>query len=155
MTTESTDSAEFRDGTSKTAGLDRLARRALHSRLRRLKCGQIVIIENGEYISYGELTEDFPSPAPICVTNPKFYSDVAFGGTTGAGEAFIRGYWTCDELSTLVRILLRNRDTLENVDSGVARLTRPVRKTLHWLNKNTRKGSRRNIAAHYDLGNDF
>jgi len=93
--------------------------------------------------------------AQICVQHPRFYSDVAFGGTIGAGEAYIQGYWKCAELDTLIRILLRNRDVLENVDSGIAKLTRPVQRMLHWLNKNTREGSRRNIAAHYDLGNDF
>ena len=66
-----------------------------------------------------------------------------------------RGYWTCDELTTLVRILLRNRDVLIDIDSGMAVLMRPMQKAFHWLNRNTRTGSRRNIAAHYDLGNEF
>ena len=155
MRTESIDSPEFLAGTAKPTGLDKLARRAVHSRLRNLRRGQIVISEDGEHTSYGAITEDFPLTAQICVRHPKFYSDVAFGGTIGAGEAYIQGYWGCDELATLIRILLRNRDVLENVDSGAARLTRPLQKALHWLNKNTRSGSRRNISAHYDLGNDF
>ena len=78
-----------------------------------------------------------------------------FGGSIGSGEAYMQGHWTCDDLSTLVRILLINRNVLEHVDSGAVSLVRPARKLLHWLNRNTRSGSRRNIAAHYDLGNDF
>ena len=54
-----------------------------------------------------------------------------------------------------MRILLRNRDVIDEMDSGVAIMSTPLRKVFHWLNRNTRKGSRRNIAAHYDLGNDF
>ena len=67
----------------------------------------------------------------------------------------MRGFWACNELVDMLRILIRNREVLEQVDSGLAVLSSPLRKMFHVLNKNTRKGSRRNIAAHYDLGNDF
>jgi cyclopropane-fatty-acyl-phospholipid synthase len=153
--TASINSPEFLAGSIRPAGLDRLARSAFLGRLRSLQTGQIVISDAGEHTSFGEVTDEFPLTAQICVRHPRFYSDVAFGGSIGAGEAYIQGYWSCDELDTLIRILLRNRDVLENVDSGIAKLTRPVQKLLHWLNKNTREGSRRNIAAHYDLGNEF
>lgn len=54
-----------------------------------------------------------------------------------------------------MKILLRNRDVLDDIDAGTAQVARPLQKLFHWLNKNTKRGSRRNIAAHYDLGNDF
>lgn len=155
MRTESINSPEFLAGTAKPVGLDRLGRRAVLARLRNLRTGQIIVSESGEHSRYGEICDEFPSPAHINIKHTRFYSDVAFGGAIGAGEAFIQGYWSCDDLGALIRILLRNRQVLETVDAGVARLTRPVQKALHWLNKNTRSGSRRNIAAHYDLGNDF
>lgn len=155
MRTESINTPEFLAGTAKPSGLDRLARRALHARLNSLKTGQIVITDGNEHRCYGQLTNELPLTAHIRVQDPRFYSEVAFGGSIGAGEAFIQGYWYCDELDTLVRILLQNRGVLENVDSGLAVIMKPVQRMLHWLNKNTHKGSRRNIAAHYDLGNDF
>lgn len=155
MTAESIESARFRKGTAKPARLDKIARRALHARLEKLTAGQIVISENGEQRTYGQLTEDLPVTVHINVRNPRFFSDVAFGGSIGAGEAYIRGYWGCDDLTTLVRILLRNRPALDAVNSGLAKLTLPLQTFMHWLNRNTRKGSRRNISAHYDLGNDF
>ena len=155
MRTESINTPEFLAGTPKPSRLDRLARRALHSRLQHLQTGQLVISDGDEHVTYGQLTSDLPLTAQICVQDPRFYSEIAFGGSIGAGEAFIQGYWTCDELETLIRILLQNRDVLQNVDSGLATLMQPVQRMLHWLNKNTHKGSRRNIAAHYDLGNDF
>jgi cyclopropane-fatty-acyl-phospholipid synthase len=65
------------------------------------------------------------------------------------------GAWGADDLTAVVRILLRNREALEGLDRGVARLAAPARRVLHWLNRNTRAGARRNIAAHYDVGNDF
>ncbi len=151
----SIDSPQFLQRSAKPAGLNRIARRAVHSRLRELAIGQIVISENGEHTTYGRLTDEFPLTAQLRVHHPRFYSDVAFGGSVGAGEAYIQGYWSCDELTDLSRIMLRNRDVLEQVDSGLAWLTRPLQKLFHFLNKNSVDGSRRNIAAHYDLGNDF
>jgi cyclopropane-fatty-acyl-phospholipid synthase len=155
MRPTSIDSAEFIRRAAKPAGLDRLARQIVHSRLRKIETGQIVISENGKHTTYGRLTDDVPLTAQLCVQDPKFYRDIAFGGSIGAGEAYIHGYWSCTELSNLLRILLRNRDVLENVDSGTALFSQPLQKLLHFFNKNTQAGSRRNIAAHYDLGNDF
>lgn len=139
----------------KPSRLERFARRLLLSRLEKLEEGQVVLSENGQHSTFGKLTEAYPLTAQIRVRNPKFYSDIAFGGSTGAGEAYINGNWACDELSDLLRILIHNRDVLEEMDKGLAVLSQPLQKVLHALNKNTRDGSRKNIAAHYDLGNDF
>jgi cyclopropane-fatty-acyl-phospholipid synthase len=135
--------------------LERFARRQVLSRLENLEVGQVVVSEGGEHSTFGRLNEEFPLPAQLRVNNPRFYSDIAFGGSIGAGEAYINGYWSCEELSDLLRIFIRNRDVLEQMDTGFARLSAPLQKVLHVLNRNTRKGSRKNIAAHYDLGNDF
>jgi len=135
--------------------IDKLARRLVLSRLEHLQVGQIVLTENGEHATYGRLTDEFPLSAQLTVRSPRFYSDIAFGGSIGAGESYMDGSWTSNELGDLLRILLRNRDVLESMDSGLAVLSRPVQKIFHALNRNTRKGSRKNIAAHYDLGNDF
>jgi cyclopropane-fatty-acyl-phospholipid synthase len=151
----SLDSHEFIRQTVKPRGLDRLARRLVHSRLAKITNGQLVISENGQHSTYGKLTDEVPLTAQISVDDPQFYRDVAFGGSIGAGEAYIHGHWSCGDLSNLLRILLRNREVLDNVDSGTALFTRPLQKLFHLFNRNTHEGSRRNIAAHYDLGNDF
>ena len=135
--------------------LDRLARRIVLSRLAELREGRIVVIENDEHTTFGQLTSEFPTAAQLRVLSPKFYSSIAFGGSIGAGEAHMSGYWSSTDLSHLLRVLIRNRNILEKVDSGLALLSLPFRKLFHALNRNTQKGSRKNIAAHYDLGNDF
>jgi len=132
------DAPERVNENAKPSLIDRFARRLVLSRLEHLQFGQIVVTEKGERTTFGHLTDAFPISAQLTVNNPGFYSDMA-----------------TDDLTTLLRILLRNRDVLERIDSGMARLSRPLRKVLHALNRNTRKGSRKNIAAHYDLGNDF
>lgn len=139
----------------KPSRLDKLARRAVRKRLDLVHEGQVVVTDNGRHSSYGNPGGELPLTAHLRINDPRFYSEVAFGGVTGAGEGYIQGYWDCDELTTLVRILLRNRDVLTSMNSGLGRLTVPMRKFLHWLNRNTHSGSRRNIAAHYDIGNDF
>ena len=71
------------------------------------------------------------------------------------GEAYIEGYWRCSDLVALVRLLVRNRDLLDAMEGGLARLGGAALRLWHAARRNTRTGSRRNIAAHYDLGNDF
>ena len=151
----SIDSPEFLRRAAKPAGLDRLARRLVHARLAKLEHGQIVVDEAGRRTTFGQPTRDVPLTARVTVKHPRFYRDLAFGGSIGAGEAYIHDYWSCDDLNELLRILLRNREILDDVDSGSATFSKPLQKLLHCFNRNTRQGSRRNIAAHYDLGNDF
>lgn len=141
--------------TSKPAWLDRLAQRVVLAQLEKLQTGQIVVIQDDVQATFGRLTDDFPRAIELRVFDTRFYRDIAFGGSIGAGEAYIHGYWACDDLEDLLRVLIRNRDVLEKMDSGLGRLGVPMRKLLHALNRNTRSGSRKNIAAHYDLGNDF
>ncbi|MEO1204113.1 MAG: class I SAM-dependent methyltransferase, partial [Pseudomonadota bacterium] len=148
-------SREFLEGTRKPSGLDNLARRLVRKRLDSVAAGQIAVSENGQVETFGKLTDEFPLTAMITINDPRFYSEIAFGGVIGSGEAFIHDYWSCDELTTLVRILLRNRHVLTDMNSGAAKITRPLQRLFHRLNRNTRDGSRRNISAHYDLGNDF
>jgi cyclopropane-fatty-acyl-phospholipid synthase len=151
----SVDDAKFLQRTQKPTWLDRVARRIVLSRLQSLRYGAVIVTENGVTHSYGSASDEFPVTAHVHVTSPAFYSDIAFGGSVGSGEAYIHGHWECTEVEALVQILLRNRDVLDNLDSGASIVTTPLQKAFHWLNRNTRKGSRKNISAHYDLGNDF
>lgn len=140
---------------SAPARLDRLARRTVLKRMATLQVGSLKIIENGSRQAFGNPASTRELSATIRIHDPAFWGEVAYGGSVGAGEAFMLGYWSCDDLTRVVRIMLRNREVLEDMDVGAARLARLLRRGLHWINRNTRRGARRNIAAHYDLGNDF
>lgn len=139
-------------GTPKPRALDRLAERLVRGQLSRLEIGGLEIVDGERRDRCGS---DDGLSARITVHEPAFWSDIAFGGSIGAGEAYMRGAWSCDDLVALVRLLLRNRNVLEGMEGGAARLTAPLQKLFHWVNRNTREGARRNISAHYDLGNDF
>ncbi len=133
-----------------------LGRRAMLSRLGRLERGLLTIVdEQGRSHSFGRRQAACDLAVTLEVDHPQFWADAAFGGTVGAGESFIRGDWRCHDLVSLVRIMVANRDLMEAIDSGLAVVSAPLRRTLHWLNRNSPEGSRRNIAAHYDLGNDL
>ncbi|MDE2305460.1 MAG: class I SAM-dependent methyltransferase [Gammaproteobacteria bacterium] len=135
--------------------IERLARSALVSRLRRLERGRLRLIDAEGELEFGEPDAPAGYVATVRVGHPRFYADALLGGSTGAGEAYINGLWRCDDLTALVRLMVVNRTLLEGVDSGWSRLGEPLRRFAHWLNRNDRAGSRRNIAAHYDLGNRF
>ena len=141
-------------GTVKPGMLDGIARKAVLGRLEQLSEDALTVVD-------GDTVQRFGSDrgeglhAEITVHDARFYTEVAFGGEIGAGEAWMHGYWECDDLVALVRILLRNREVLDGMEGGLARLTAPLQALFHRLNRNSRAGSRRNIAAHYDLGNDF
>jgi len=137
------------------ARLEDFARRLVHGRLEGLEHGAITLVDADGSTKFGHASAAFPLVAHITVRDPRFYPEIAFGGSVGAGEAFMEHYWTTDDLTALTRILLKNRDVLDGMETGFARLTGPLRKALHWTARNSRGGSRRNIAAHYDLGNDF
>ncbi len=91
----------------------------------------------------------------VTIDDPAFYRKVAAQGSVGAGESYIQGEWHCDDLVALIRLLVRNRDLLDGMERGPARLGGWLLRGWNRLRRNSREGSRRNIAAHYDLGNDF
>jgi cyclopropane-fatty-acyl-phospholipid synthase len=135
--------------------IERFARGAVLSRLAGIKRGRIVIEDGGERILFGEEITDSDLRATIRVHDRRFYSDLALAGSVGAGESYMAGSWTTDDLTALVQIMIRNRDVMEGMDGGLARMANPIRRFIHYLRRNTRTGSQRNIGAHYDLGNDF
>ena len=137
------------------AVLDRFARGAVLSRLAGIKDGRVVVEDGGERIPLGQSAADADLRATIRVNDHRFYSDLALAGSMGAAESYMAGSWTTDDLTALVQIMIRNREVTEGIDGGLARLANPVRRFIHYLNRNTKTGSERNIAAHYDLGNDF
>ncbi|HOB97870.1 MAG TPA: protein kinase, partial [Verrucomicrobiota bacterium] len=73
---------------------------------------------------------------------PKLPSDdsLAANGSVGAGEAYMDGLWTCDDLVALVRLLVRNRDRLDAMETGLARLGGWAMRVLHAFKRNTRSG---------------
>ena len=129
-----------------------IAQRAVHSRLKRLTEGRLTLRHDGDSTVFG--SGDAPA-ATVTVHDPDFFFAMALGGHLGAAESYVEGGWDVDDVTALIRLFLQNREALEGLETGVARLAQPIRVLLHGLNRNTRFGSKRNILRHYDLGNDL
>lgn len=133
-----------------------VARGLLFSQLKKLSKGCIVIVEEGKHHLFGEaLSSGDELYAEMHIHDASCYADIISGGSIGASEAYMTGDWTSPDLTMLMRVMVKNMDILNQMEGGIATLSRPILKWFHRLNENTEKGSRRNIAAHYDLGNEF
>jgi cyclopropane-fatty-acyl-phospholipid synthase len=135
--------------------LQRWARQLTWDRLARMQWGCIVLTDTDQEQTFGPASVTDQPRVHLTVHDPAFYTALVLGGDMGAAEAYMTGHWSCDHPADLIRILVRNMSVLTALDKGWARLAAPARKLFHWLHRNTLTGSRRNIIAHYDLGNDF
>ena len=91
----------------------------------------------------------------IVLADWRTYSMMMSGGALGAAEAFMEQGWSSPDLIKVIRYFAANVDAMQALEGGFAALSKPALKMLHRYNRNSLQGSRRNISAHYDLGNDF
>lgn len=142
--------------TSSKRWIDQFARKMLLSKLSEIKHGSIIVKDGSEELQFGDVNDEaFPVHAVITIHEQSFYSDLVFGGTVGSGEAYMARSWDCPQLADLVRIIVRNEHVLNSIDGGFGKLMMPLHKMFHFLHRNSLTGSRKNISAHYDLGNDM
>lgn len=133
----------------------RLFRRALHKFLSGISTGRLVLIDGEQQTVFGHDGYSEDLNCTVVVENPRFYQRIITGGSIGAAESYIDGDWHTSDLTRLIRIFIRNKHITDEMEKGLSRMSVPMRKLLHLLHRNTRAGSRKNIAAHYDLGNEF
>lgn len=138
----------------KMSWLDRFAKKTVINLLSSLVYGRITLIDEVQQEwSFGR--EENEHECIVHVHDVRFWQALFIGGSVGAGEAFMEGYWDCYDLTQLLRIILKNRSVLDQMEKGWARLSYPIRSIQHYLRRNSKVGSRKNIAEHYDLGNEF
>ncbi len=131
-------------------------RKAVLARLADLKTGRLVLTDADQTYEFGTTGDQRETiSAAIEVRNPKFYRNTVLGGSLGAAESYLAGDWQTDDLLSVLQLIARNRRVLEQVNGGTAQLLSPLRRLWNLARANSRRGSRQNIAAHYDLGNDF
>ncbi len=129
-----------------------LAARRVLPLLQKLQHGRLHLrLPDGSESVYGH--SDQPS-ASLVVHDWGVFAAAMRSGDIGFAESFIAGEWETPDLCALLRVFIANRNALENVIYGHwwGQLAHRLR---HWLNRNTRSNSRKNIHAHYDLGNAF
>jgi cyclopropane-fatty-acyl-phospholipid synthase len=116
--------------------------------------GQITLVDGPFREETGKSSSDSLS-ATISVRDPRFYRRAVLGGSLGAAESYLDGDWECDDLPTLFRIIARDLQSAASIEGRATAVARRIARLGHWLARNTRLGSRKNIEAHYDLGDNF
>lgn len=133
--------------------IDRFAASRLDQALAGLDAGHLIIqLPSGYRLAYGS-----PAAAPAAEWRLSQWNAllrVAASGALGFAEGYVHGEWDTPDLRRLLTVLASAFDAIEvaHARGGPSRLAGQVQ---HWLNANSRRGSRRNIAFHYDLGNAF
>ncbi|WP_148862917.1 SAM-dependent methyltransferase [Marinobacter fonticola] len=138
---------------TRTSTVSDWARTLVCKQLAQLEAGQLRIVEDGRPDrTFGDGDSRFDK-AELHVHDASAWRDILTGGSIGAAEAFVAGDWTTPDLTALLRFFTRNVDRMNAFEDRFSWLTKPALRGLHWLNRNSRTGSRKNIEAHYDLGN--
>jgi cyclopropane-fatty-acyl-phospholipid synthase len=136
---------------SKSGTLDGLLKKKVLASMARLEFGHLRLLGPGVMRLLGNTNA--PLIAELRVDDEDFFGKIAFGGSVGAAESYMDGDWRSDDLVALMRLLIRNRELLDGMEGGTARFTAWLMQWAHRFRRNTKSGSRKNIAAHYDLGN--
>ncbi|MCA9772317.1 MAG: hypothetical protein KC466_07900, partial [Myxococcales bacterium] len=130
---------------------DRFARGLVTRLLDRLDWGRAELVDADGARAFGPGGEDAPH-ARVLLRAPRAYRRIAFGGSIGAAEAYMDGDWDASDLPGLFRMFARAASVFDAMDRGAGRFGERIARAYHVLRRNTREGSRRNIAAHYALG---
>lgn len=138
------------------------ARRVIFQCLKNMEVGNLTVIET--YTTENkETSERFSAPvamhqgkpvaATIEVKHPDLYARVLRGGSIAAGEAYMDGWWDSPDLTALMKLMAINMRALDQIEEQGNWITKLFYKVSHWVNRNSQENSRKNIHAHYDLGN--
>src|ERR1700761_7592611 len=134
------------------ADLPRMVRLAL-SFAARLKRGTLdITLLDGRVMRFGGVE---PGPAAAMTLHSySFAARLLNGGDIGIAEAYLNGEWDTPDLTQFLYLFCVNHDLIQAM-MGEKPVLRFVQMVRHWLNRNTRRQARRNIFAHYDIGNAF
>jgi cyclopropane-fatty-acyl-phospholipid synthase len=133
--------------------LDRLAREVVGSRLAALRDADLTVVEGPRRTRYG--TPGAALQATAAIHDPRTWRAVLLGGTVGAAEAYADGWWASEDPTAVVRAFLATPGAGAPLEAGLAKAGALLDRLRHAFRRNTRRGSRRNIRDHYDLGNEF
>jgi cyclopropane-fatty-acyl-phospholipid synthase len=131
--------------------MNRIARLIVLRMLRGIRGGALTIVEGSERLTFGELTE---LRVTLEVHSPSFYRAL-LRGSVGLCESYMDGLWECADLVALTRLAALNVRFLDNLRRVLAPVLIPLQRWMRWLRRNTIGRSRKQIAAHYDLGNEL
>ena len=149
-------------------GVNALARKAIFQALKRVQFGGITVIEDyaqqTQAYSFGSQAINSKSSSAIgrhslhvtlTIHDISVYRQLLFGGSIALADSYINGEWDTDDLTGLIRLAARNLAVLNKLENRFAGISKAFEKANHQLRSNDQSGSKSNILAHYDLGNDM
>lgn len=138
-----------------TTGKSGFFERLLVSNLGKIDRGSLLLKSPAQTITLGVPSTEQPN-AEIRISNPAFFRKACLGGSLGVADSFADGDWSTPDLVSFFRLFLRNQKVMDGLEGGWATLLNKAALAAYFLTqRNTLQGSRKNIALHYDLGNDF
>lgn len=132
---------------------DKSAKKILINLLSNLTQSQLTFIDNDETITLGDSKASLK--ASVHIINPKTYKRILLGGSIAAGESYIDGWWTSPDLTKVIQVLGREQGIREGLEKSFTKVLTLPKWVYHKARKNTKEGSKKNILAHYDLGNEM
>ncbi|MEW6999254.1 class I SAM-dependent methyltransferase [Colwelliaceae bacterium BS250] len=143
----------------KLSWFNKRCRKLVFAVLARIEDGFIEVIEGDQSYSFGKVNDsnDLKShlSGQITIHDPGTYIDFVKGGSIGAAEAFIANKWSSTDLTKVIRIFARAQKLTDKLEQKMAWLTKFKNTLFHRRNHNSKSGSKKNILAHYDLGNEL
>lgn len=133
--------------------MDKIAKKFIMSLLSKMTNASLIFEEHGEQFQLGNIDADLHGE--IIIHHASCYTKMVFGGSIGAGEAYMAGLWSSPDLTNVVQVLAREQAILDDLEKRFARFIAIPSWLYHKSRKNTQAGSKKNILAHYDLGNDM
>jgi cyclopropane-fatty-acyl-phospholipid synthase len=136
----------------------KIAKKIFLKSLAGLRAGSLEIVCPEDTYCFGQSSagqEKDSQQAVIAVHDERFFLRALLAGDVGVGEAYMDGDWSTPDLVAVVRLAVRNLDQLDGSNRLLTSFRRLADVLEHRGRRNTQAGSRRNIAYHYDLGNDF
>jgi cyclopropane-fatty-acyl-phospholipid synthase len=134
------------------SGFSKVYRELVFKAFSKLHTGKLRIVEGQSVTEFGDSKGEVVC---IHVLDCDMYKAFALGGSVGAAEAYIEGYWTTNALTKLIELFVLNQDVLDEFERKFSWLTGIARQLKHRFNRNTKQQAKKNIEAHYDLGNDL
>lgn len=132
--------------------VDKMARATILKIFSSLTEGEFVIKEQGVLVDrFGQ--KGSPLHAEINILDLRMYRRLLFGGSVASGETYTEKMWETPNLTNVIRIFARNMDILDQWESRMNWLALPLRKLEHFARRNSHQQAKKNISAHYDLGN--
>ncbi|MHA7878530.1 MAG: class I SAM-dependent methyltransferase [Saccharospirillum sp.] len=131
-----------------------LTQRMLIKALNRFRRGSLTLHDGDNTFVFGDIESDGPHGVAY-IRNRRVYREMLTGGALAAAECYVAGYWDSPDLTSVVRVFAANIETTSKLNRSLGAITKPLLRLAHWLNRNDKAGSRKNIRAHYDIGNDL